>query len=230
MFSELNLAKETAMAQARGMTVVDRTGERYGRLVVLGRADNHEEPSGAIRARWKCLCDCGGFITTTGKNLSSGTTQSCGCRVKEKPIKHGMSRTLTYRTWAAMIHRCTNPNHQHWDAYGGRGITVSPAWHSFEAFYADMGVRPDGFTLERIDNAKGYEPGNVRWASRLEQANNRRTNVIVTFKGQARTIAEWGRTTGLGKAAIKRRLDKGWPVERALSEPLHNTGRRRKGN
>lgn len=216
------------MAKSRRMSVVDRTGERHGRLIVLARAENHVEPSGAIRARWRCLCDCGGVVVVTGKALSTGNTRSCGCLMREKEAKHGMAARPVYRSWATMIQRTTNPSNTQWESYGGRGITVCDEWRSFAAFYADMGERPDGATLDRVDNSKGYEPGNVRWASRLEQANNRRTNVHITFMGQTRTIAEWGRATGLGKAAVLRRLSKGWPVDRALTEPLNNTGKRRR--
>lgn len=211
------------MAKPRGMSIIDRTGQRYERLLVLSRAENRIERSGSIRARWNCLCDCGTRVTVEGKNLSRGLTRSCGCLAKEKEVKHGMSATRLYGLWRTLKQRCTNPNNTHYASYGGRGITLCEAWHDFEAFYRDVGERPRGKTLDRIDNDKGYEPGNVRWATRLEQANNRRTNVHIEFRGTTRTIAEWGRLTGLGKSAILHRLGRGWSVERALTEPIQKS-------
>ncbi|RWO34739.1 MAG: hypothetical protein EOS10_00090 [Mesorhizobium sp.] len=216
------------MAKPRRMSVVDRVGERHGRLIVLFRAENKVEPSGAVRAQWRCVCDCGNGVTVTGHAIARGNTKSCGCLNREKEAKHGQYRNPVYRVWKAMKQRCLNPNHDGFDGYGGRGITVCAEWLKFENFYRDMGDLPAGMTLERKDNEKGYEPGNVIWASRLVQANNKRSNVSVTFRDQTHTQAEWGRITGLGKAAIKRRLDAGWPVERALTEPLQTTGLRRR--
>lgn len=220
--------ENTFMAKPRGMSVVDRVGERYGRLVVVARAENKVEPSGAVRAQWECRCDCGGTNVVAGHTLSRGRTRSCGCLLREKESKHGMALTPIYRVWNLMKQRCTNPNNAHWASYGGRGITLHPSWADFEAFYRDMGDRPTGMTLERVDNEKGYEPGNVIWASRLDQANNRRTNILLTFNGKTQTIAEWGRETGFGKSVILGRLGSGWAVERALTEPLQMTGKRRR--
>lgn len=220
------------MSKPRRMSVVDRVGERHGRLLVSARAENKIEPSGAVRAQWQCICDCGTITTVSGQSLGRGSTKSCGCLAREAVIQrtqtHGLSRTHIYRSWNTMIQRCTNPNNTHWPSYGGRGISVCKEWFSFENFYRDMGERPHGATLERSDNNKGYEPGNVIWASRLAQANNRRTNVLVTLNEETKTVAEWGRFTGLGKQVIKKRLDDGWPAWRTLTEPLHDTGKRRR--
>lgn len=222
------------MSKPRGMSVKDRIGERYGRLVVVSRAENKIEPSGAVRAQWECRCDCGQIRITSGQSLSRGSTQSCGClakeRVSEAATTHGQSRLVggLYRTWNSMVQRCTNPKNTGWSSYGRRGITVCDEWLSFESFLRDMGPRSEGMTLERKDNDKGYEPGNVVWASRLTQANNRRTNVLLALNEEKKTVAEWGRFTGFGKHVIKNRLEDGWPVWRALTEPIHDTGRRRR--
>lgn len=219
------------MAKARGMSVVDRTGERYGRLTVLSRAENKIEPSGAVRAQWKCKCDCGNERIVSGQTLSKGTTKSCGCLVKDvrkESATHGRSYDGIYHVWNMMKQRCTNPSYTSWGSYGGRGITVCDRWLKFENFLEDMGERPHGMTLERKDNERGYEPGNVVWASRLDQANNRRTNVYLELKGSVMTIAEWGRKTGFGKSVIANRIADGWSVERALTEPLQDTGKRRR--
>lgn len=219
------------MAKPRRMSVVDRVGKRYGRLSVTARAGNKIEPSGAVRATWKCRCDCGNETVVSGQSLSRGATQSCGCLIKEarkSEATHGRSYDAIYRIWNSMRQRCQNPKSTQWDSYGGRGIKVCERWLVFENFLADMGERPVGMTLERKDNERGYEPGNVIWASRLDQANNRRTNVHLELDGKLMTVAEWGRKTGFGKSAIKSRLDDGWSVRRALTEPLQDTGKRRR--
>lgn len=220
------------MAKPRRMSIVNRVGERHGRLLVTGRAENKIEPSGAVRAQWQCQCDCGNTAVVSGQSLGRGSTKSCGCFLREsvtaRQLTHGQSRSRVYRSWATMIQRCTNPKSTHWASYGGRGIVVCSEWFDFENFYRDMGERPAGATLERAYNDKGYEPGNVIWATRLAQANNRRTNVLLSLNEETKTMAEWGRFTGLGKQIIKNRLDDGWPVWRALTEPIHDTGRRRR--
>lgn len=227
-------AKVFPMAKPRGMTVVDRTGDRHGRLTVLFRTENKVEPSGAIRAQWRCVCDCGNGVTVTGHSLAKGNTQSCGCLYRETrraKQTHGKARSAEHRAWKSMKQRCLNPNDTHHASYGGRGITVHQAWvDDFEAFYREVGAMPaPRMTLERIDNEKGYEPGNVRWATRLEQASNRRTNVTgnytgtsrVTFQGQERTVAEWSTIVGIGLPVVRKRLNTGWSVERALSVPVN---------
>jgi hypothetical protein len=208
------------MAKPRGMTVKDRAGEKYGRLTVLLRAPNKVEPSGAVRAMWKCVCECGNSLTVSGHALSKGHTKSCGCLMKEKEPKHGMARTLAYRRWVSMVQRCTNPNNPRFKDYGGRGITVCDQWRDFSSFIADVGMPEPGKTLDRIDNDRGYEPGNVRWATLEEQQNNRRVNTRLTYQGQTLTVAEWGRVTGFGKSVIIRRLQNGWPVEHILNQPV----------
>lgn len=211
------------MVKSRRMSAIDRTGERYGRLVVLSRYANYETANGPV-TRWLCRCDCGNEIVVRGPGLAKGArgkggTRSCGCLVKDKPIKHGMAHTKTYRVWALMRQRCENPNFTSYQSYGGRGITVCERWQDFANFYADMGDPPPKMTLDRIDNSRGYEPENCRWASRKVQGNNRRTNVLLSFNGEKRTIAEWAEVTGLGKTCLANRLAKGWSVEHALSTP-----------
>jgi len=205
----------------------DLTGQRFGKLIVLWRGENIAEPSGAVRSAWVCRCDCGNGCTVPAHSLTRGRTKSCGCLLGRKQ-KHGKARSPVYRHWAAMIQRCTNPNHNAFHHYGGRGVTVCDRWRDFTAFLEDMGEPEPGMTLDRICNSKGYEPGNCRWASRRDQANNRKTNVSLTHAGQTLTLAEWGRVTGLGKDAMVRRHKAGWPVERILTEPLNETGLRSK--
>jgi hypothetical protein len=132
---------------------------------------------------------------------------------------HAMSRTSTYAVWRSMLSRCTNPNAKDYPRYGGRGITVCDRWRVFENFLADMGPRPDGLTLERENGARGYEPGNCKWATPTAQARNRSSNVLVTHGGHTATVAEWAERTGLERKTLEYRLRAGWPAERALSTP-----------
>lgn len=125
-----------------------------------------------------------------------------------------------HRRWAGMVQRCTNPKHQAWKNYGGRGITVCPEWMEFSAFLRDMGEPPKGCTLERVDNDLGYSADNCRWATRKEQARNRRDNRRLTFQNQTKCLVEWAETTGMSAGALTSRLDKGWPLERALTEEI----------
>ena len=127
-----------------------------------------------------------------------------------------------YDVWAEMKQRCTNPNKQNYPRYGGRGVTVCARWmQSFSAFEADMGERPSGMTLERIDNNGPYEPANCRWASMREQARNKRSNRVLDLDGRSMTIADWAEETGIDSRTIRSRIDKyGWSIRTALTAPV----------
>jgi hypothetical protein len=143
-------------------------GRRFGRLVLVEQT----------KRRCTCICDCGQRTIVDSGNLTSGNTRSCGCLRHEHPgakPKHGHGhRTPTYSSWQSMLDRCTNPNHVYFRLYGGRGITVCDRWRSFENFLADMGLRPEGRSLDRVDPDGIYEPTNCRWATAVEQRRNRR--------------------------------------------------------
>lgn len=167
-------------------------GERYGRLVVTVERKPGER---RIQAR----CDCGKDHSVLLQQW--GRSKSCGCFRTEQLVArsttHGHSGTSIYWTWADMINRCTNPTHHHWAGYGGRGITVCERWRTFANFLADMGERPEGMTLDRIDNDRGYEPGNCRWTDWSTQAKNRRPSA---YAGSVRD-AETGQFLPKGAAA-----------------------------
>lgn len=154
---------------------IDLTGHRYSRWVVL-----HESEANGRSRRWRCVCDCGTERDVYQDHLRSGASQSCGCFRSEvtadRATKHGSAGTPEYGAWRNMIDRCRNPNNKHYADYGGRGIAVHPEWCSdFVAFFVYMGKRPSAkHSIDRIYNEGNYEPGNVRWATREQQAQNTR--------------------------------------------------------
>jgi len=148
-------------------------GQKFERLTVIEKVGINNRRC----VLWKCLCDCGNFIVVISSKLRAGRTKSCGCLNKERirdAIIHGMGGTPIYQTWANMVHRCTNPDDIGYSYYGGRGITVCDRWLKFENFFADMGIKPKGLTIERKDNDLGYFKENCCWASMSDQSKNKR--------------------------------------------------------
>lgn len=205
-------------------------GDRFGRWVVVAVSPSKTSRGGA---RLQCRCDCGTVRDVTCGTLKNGTSRSCGClkneltSIRSRPLHttHGMCDSPEWTSWQAMIQRCRNPKNPKFPRYGGRGITVCERWaESFEAFYEDMGLRPDGTTLDRYpDNNGNYEPGNCRWATPSQQARNRRTSRLLEHDGHTRSLAEWSEIKGLEQDLVWNRLRSGWTVDRALNEPV-NTG------
>lgn len=188
----------------------DIAGIRFGRLTAVKYVGD---------GRWQCSCACGGTATVITTNLKKGNSTSCGCKRRETNVKHGMSNSRVYSVWKSMVQRCHNPNDRSFENYGGRGIQVCEEWRdNFSQFIADMGIRPDGFDLDRIDNDKGYSPENCRWVSRLRNLNNKRTNRFLEFEGRKMTIAQWASVMGMNYRTLNNRINRGWPLERALTE------------
>ena len=174
---------------------LDLTGQTFGRLTVLSE-DGRNKPGDA---RWRC--DCGAETAVTGSSLRSGNTQSCGCLQREVRTIHGKCYTPEYQAYRSMLKRCYNPNSKNYHHYGGRKenpITVCDTWrgeNGFQNFYADMGDRPGkGYSLERKNNNAGYSKTNCCGGTWGEQANNRRSNVTLTYSGVTRTLAQWARS------------------------------------
>ena len=163
------------------MKLIDLTGHQYGRLTVIRRAGHRGK-----KVIWLCSCKCGGEARPTSANLRNGTTKSCGClqietaaaAARKRSTVHGHNPTgkasPTYNSWHSMRARCTRASHKSYPNYGGRGITVCDRWREFANFLSDMGERPDGMTLDRIDNDGNYEPLNCRWATASQQQQNKR--------------------------------------------------------
>ena len=196
------------------------TGCRIEMMTVL---EEFSFPRSGGRKRWycRCRCDCGNEKTVTRDALIGRFTRSCGCfrdwRIRETNGTHLASKTREYRIWAGMLERCRKPYSKVWRYYGGAGIKVCDRWRQFENFFADMGLCPEGHTLDRIDNTADYTPNNCRWATMMTQQNNRSSNVRLRHNGRELTLAQWSREFGLHPGEISRRLHRGWSVARALS-------------
>lgn len=197
------------------MKRIDLTGKRFGRLTVVEYAGtNKVGKSSAVT--WHCKCDCGNDTIVMTNHLRTGNTSSCGCFVRERHTIHGMWDTSIYRTWADIKKRCLNPNNKAYKHYGGRGITICERWLKFENFLADMGERPDGLTIERIDNDKGYSPENCRWATYKEQNRNSRRTRMISYFGETRCLSEWAEVLNINRTTLHWRLRK-YPPQIALN-------------
>ena len=218
---------------------LDLTGRIFGRLTVLQCAGKNG--SGGIL--WQCECSCGATKIVSRGHLRSGNIASCGCLRREEAALRRAERTGSknenfrhgqcvggpsklYYIWKELIRRCTDPNHPQFKEYGGRGIDVDPKWvRDINAFLADIGPRPrGGYSVDRIDNARGYWPGNVRWATASQQNNNTRANRPIEFDGKTLNLSQWAAHLDAPVSSLHWRLKRGWSVAAALTTPFRRRG------
>jgi hypothetical protein len=191
--------------------------KQYTRITVLSQ---YREP-GVKDKMANCICHCGKHFAASYSKIKLGQTRSCGCQRPAVTIRrlttHGLRNTREYKVWCAMRDRCTNPRATHYADYGGRGITVCERWmHSVENFIADMGLCPDGLTLDRIDVNGNYEPGNCRWATTTEQARNRRDSIRVEYCGKTMHLADVAEATGVPYKRLLYRVKRGMAADDAV--------------
>jgi hypothetical protein len=212
---------------------VDLTGKQFGRLTVLERI----KKPGSKRAYWKCQCKCGKMVFPETSQLNDGRCKSCGClreEMKKKRITHGDTRVgrhgKLYNVWSAMKGRCYTPSNTSYNRYGALGIKVCEEWRrSYEAFkkWALANRYQEGLSsIDRIDSKGDYSPSNCRWVTNLVQANNKKNNVFLTYKGVTKTLSMWAREKGLSPGTLRARLSiHNWSLSQALETPL----KKRKG-
>jgi hypothetical protein len=195
---------------------IDLTGHVYGRLTVLSRAEN----TARNQAQWNCLCQCKNIAVVSSISLKTGHSSSCGCYRKElRSTQGGGSGTKEHNSWKSMVSRCTRKADKDYCRYGAAGVTVCTEWLSdFQAFLFHIGPKPtDRHSIDRIDNTKGYEPGNVRWATSIEQSANRKNTAMVEYQGVVQPLALLARAHGLAPKVVNSRVVRyGWSVEKAL--------------
>lgn len=188
----------------------DLTGLRFGKLVAVCPINSVN-----LRWRWEFRCDCGAIVEREGREVAKavkrGNIPQCpACARKaasERMRTHGMTNTRIYAVWHSMVQRCTEPTHQVWAHYGGRGITVCERWRKFENFLEDMGsTYQKGLVLDRINNNAGYSPQNCRWATPRENVRNGRNSLTID-------VVELSKQTGISRSTIYYRLAHGWPIE-----------------
>jgi hypothetical protein len=213
---------------------IEMIGVRFGRLTAIERIKDGAR--GKLRFRF--LCECGNTTEAIADNVRRGQILSCGCLRAEvsrvRMTTHGHAPTgrpsREYIVWRHVIARCENPEDPAYKDYGARGIGVCKRWRdSFENFLADMGFRPRGLSIERIDNNKGYEPGNCKWANPFEQARNRRNNISITHNGKTMVLSEWASHLGLKYHTLYARITtQGMSFDAAISIPVRKHKPRRR--
>lgn len=213
--------------------VKDIKGQKFGRLLVIDRDVSKEYP----RPYWNCICECRSTPSIRGSRLISGNTRSCGCLQKEEQsarvLTHGHSlgsiRSPTYKTYQSMKTRCLNPKNEAFHNYGGRGILIDESWiKDFSKFLEDMGERPRGTTLDRIDNNGPYTKDNCKWSTYKEQGNNTRVNRLIEYLGETKNLTQWATQFGISVDVLWRRLNVGkWSIEKAFTTTV---GKRRPKN
>lgn len=202
-------------------------GNKYGKLTVTSIEKQND------KTMLNCKCECGNRIVREVYMIGNGSVKSCGCskgdairrynnsgKRSKGCYKDGRSLHPLYGTWFQMISRCENPKSKHYKHYGVRGIKVCDEWNDFWNFvnWSDsVGGRPNGFTIDRIDNDGNYEPSNCRWADWRTQTTNKSSNVILEYNGISKTMIEWCEELKIHPHTLQNRLNRGWSVEKSLS-------------
>lgn len=217
------------------MKKIDIVGKKFGRLLVLARADKEIELQKSKKKYsyyFVCLCDCGNQKIIERTNLVSGDSKSCGCLHREglltRSFKHGQRKTRLYKIHTAMMSRCYRQKDESYKNYGARGIKVVTPWHTFLNFYNDMSnsyyehvslYGEEQTSIDRIDNNKSYSKENCRWATRKQQGNNKKNNRFITFNGKTQTLAQWVEELKINQGTLYRRLQN-WNVKDAFTKPI----------
>lgn len=212
----------------KGHRFINISGQRFGRLVALSRSI-----TSATRVSWDCVCDCGNRLSVVGGALRSGNTKSCGCGKAIANMRthttHGHARssgdTRAYMIWGAMLRRCHSETHKDYGYYGARGIRVCDSWRkSFATFLSDMGEPEKGMTLDRKENNEGYSPSNCVWASRMDQSNNTRNNLMIQTPSSLMTLAEFSRETGINYSNLRAKLKRGVSIINGIEIKSYRRG------
>lgn len=212
--------------------MIDLTGERFGRLVVISETERIRNKNGIPYRMWICKCDCGNTLVCDTNRLRQGITKSCGCLRREiarkRSISHGKSKTKLYHVWTSMKGRCFRESDNAYKNYGKRGIGMCEEWiNDFNAFHewAITNGYKEGLTIERIDNDSGYFPDNCKWIPRKEQSRNRRSCHYITYHGETKTLSEWSRLLHIDRECVRNREaelgDGSLAIEAVLNSPKH---------
>lgn len=204
---------------------IDLTNKKFGRLTVIKRVENAKDG----HAQWLCKCECGNYKIICGRSLQKGVTLSCGCLISEittkRNTKHNLYNSRIYSIYKDMKKRCYNKNNKSYENYGGRGIKICDEWlnkeNGFINFYnwaINNGYKVD-LTIDRINVNGNYEPSNCKWATIKEQANNRRSNHLITYNGETHNITQWAEILNISYGALKNRIRNGWDIEKAFNTP-----------
>lgn len=201
-------------------------GKKYGRLTVFAYAG--VAAVGKVQASYmKCMCDCGKECNAKAYEIRSGIVKSCGClreeNYKVSNLKHGLTETGAYKSWTYMRKRCLDPSSIQWKDYGGRGIKIDKSWDDFRVFYQDMGERPEGASLDRIDVNGDYRKENCKWSNFKEQVRNRTSSKLVTYNGTTKSLVEWCEEFDIPYLRTYYRLSKGKPLDEVFSKETRST-------
>jgi len=215
---EMGKAQEGMIARK----LIDLTGQRFGKWLVLRRAANNKTD----HPRWRCRCDCGREVIVIGASLRNGKSKGChSCQAKGKNVKHGRTGFRLYHVWQTMIQRCENPNNQEYKNYGGRGISICFEWHDAATFFkwAMANGYGEDLTIDRINNDGNYEPNNCRFIIEAAQHRNTRRNRLVRIGNETKLLIEWAEISGISSDVLSYRIGAGWP-ESKLLKPVEGAG------